>query len=64
MLSDCRACTLANKTKALLYFGELEEALNVAEPILEGRLSCHSVPHQTYGDLLFPLLKANRKAEA
>ena len=63
-LSDCRACTLANQTKALLYLGKLEEALTVAEPILQKKLSCHSVPHRTYGDLLLPLLKANRKAEA
>ncbi|MXQ54188.1 tetratricopeptide repeat protein [Shimazuella alba] len=63
-LSDCRACTLANQTKTLLYLDKLEEALAVAEPILKRRLSCHSVPHRTYADLLLPLLKANRKEEA
>ncbi|WP_028776919.1 hypothetical protein [Shimazuella kribbensis] len=63
-LSDCHACTLANQTKALLYLGKLDEALAVAQPILEGRASCHSVPHRTYGDLLLPLLHANHKAEA
>jgi tetratricopeptide (TPR) repeat protein len=63
-LSDCHACTLANQTKTLLHLGKLEEALAVAQPILEGRASCHSVPHRTYGDLLVPLLHADRKAEA
>lgn len=63
-LSDCYACTLANKTKGLLYLGKLEEALAVAQPILAGRASCHSVPHRTYADLLLPLLKENRKKEA
>ncbi|MCH5585771.1 hypothetical protein MK805_12540 [Shimazuella sp. AN120528] len=63
-LSDCHACTLANKTQTLLYLGKLEEALDVAQPILAGKVFCHSVPHRTYADLLLPLLKADRKAEA
>jgi hypothetical protein len=63
-LSDCYACTLANKTKGLLYLGKTEEAFAVAEPILAGHASCHSVPHRTYADLLLPLLKEGRKTES
>ncbi len=63
-MSDCRACTLTNQAKTLLYLDRFEEAYAIAEPIFTGRLSCHSVPHRTYAEFLLPLVKANRIAEA
>lgn len=58
-MSDCRACTLAAQAEALLFLGRFTEAVEVAEPIFDGRRTCHSVPHRTYADFLYPLLVQN-----
>lgn len=64
ILSDCRACDLANQTKLLLALDRTEEAKFAAEKIFKENLYCNSVPHRTYADFLLPLLKENRIQEA
>ncbi len=50
--SDCEACEIHHDMRMALEFGEEEEALRIAAPVLDGRKRCAEVPHVTYGALL------------
>ncbi|MEQ8821666.1 MAG: hypothetical protein RLY93_15630 [Sumerlaeia bacterium] len=56
-MNDCRACELNSHVSYFLDTGEWDEALRVAEPLLNRKESCRSVPHSTYGNVLIPLLR-------
>lgn len=62
--SDCLACETNLRAEVLLQLGALDEALEVAAPILSGAQSCMEVPHVTLGQLLLPLWRAGRVEEA
>ena len=47
-LSDCVACDRDSEVKYFLMHGDLEKALEVAEPLLARRLTCGEVPEVTY----------------
>ncbi len=49
--SDCEACEINNDMTFALEFGEEEEALRIAAPILDGRKRCGEIPHVTCGVL-------------
>lgn len=49
--SDCEACEMHFDMKVALSLGKEEEALRIAQPLLEGRKHCAEVPHETYGEL-------------
>lgn len=53
--SDCEACIADIICWSHLENGRDEQALEVAKPILEGRLTCATVPRRTYSRLLGPL---------
>ncbi len=63
-MSDCRACEADTDVDWLIQQGQHEEALEVARPILTGRLSCAEVPQTTYAAVLEPLVKLGRLEEA
>ena len=63
-LSDCKACIADTEVEHRIDFGEDEEALEKAQPILRGRLSCAEVPQRTYAKVLLPLLRLGRAEEA
>jgi hypothetical protein len=56
-LADCFACERNKHVELLVRLGRDEEALNVAAPILAGRLSCLEVPAATYARLLAALVR-------
>lgn len=56
-LDDCEACVLNRAITFHTRLGTLEEALNVADPILSGKKRCTHVPKDTYSTLLLPLLQ-------
>lgn len=64
LLSDCPACETDEKVTYQIYRGASEVALRVAEPIIDGRKVCRSVPHRTFANLLIPLVKLGRWDEA
>ncbi len=62
--SDCDACELDDQVAYQVYTEDFERALSTAKPILDGRMTCASVPHVTYASLLLPLLRLDRVEEA
>jgi hypothetical protein len=63
-LSDCQACELDDRVQFHHYCGEDELAIVYAQPLLEGRYKCRTVPHRTMARLLVPLLRMGRLDEA
>ena len=61
---DCPACTAHGVVQYLLEQGQVEKAIEVAKPILEGTLFCDEVPAITASRLLLPLWAADRTEEA
>ena len=64
LLSDCAACELNEEIEFLVTWNRDEEAFQRAGPILDGSMSCRSVPHTTIPKLLLPLVRLGRVAEA
>lgn len=63
-ISDCAACDRQEEVYFALFMGRYRKAIKLAEPILNGLLRCTSVPHQTFADVLVPLVQLNRLEEA
>ncbi|SFS52901.1 hypothetical protein [Marininema halotolerans] len=62
---DCLACETNFVVNHYLFREKnLEQALLIARPLLEGEQSCHSVPGRTQSNLMLALLKAGRMDEA
>lgn len=61
---DCLACEQSHKVWRLARLRKDEEAVQAAEPILAGKMSCTVVPESTYGYLVRPLLRLGRLEEA
>ena len=62
--SDCVACDPTNKVHHLVLRGRDEEAVAVADPVLEGRLTCTVQPQSIQSALLLPYLRTGRLDEA
>ncbi len=62
--SDCEACEIHHAVTMALEFGEEEEAMRIAEPLLNGTKRCAEVPHITYGILTKHHLYAGNLTEA
>ncbi|MBS0197444.1 MAG: hypothetical protein JSR77_11865 [Planctomycetes bacterium] len=62
--SDCNACEADSLSSIHCTLGRDEQGFREARPIIQGRLSCSTVPHSTFGDLLLPLTRAGRRAQA
>lgn len=64
-LTDCAACELDSEIDYLLFVEQNDErAVEMAAPILSGRMQCSEIPHLTFGKLLLPLLRHGRTQEA
>lgn len=63
-LSDCKACE--QNLFGVYYFrmNQNKRGLQLMKPILEGRMRCGSIPENTYGNLLDPLLKLKEYEQA
>lgn len=59
-MSDCEACEVTEKVNYYSFIGEYEKALEEAEPILSGKLSCAEVPHITYAPVLKSMVSLKR----
>ncbi len=63
-LQDCEACETNGEVSFLAETFNNEKALEIARPILEGRLSCTSIPQSTLGNVIRPLMRLGRIDEA
>ncbi|MES2793001.1 MAG: hypothetical protein V4719_25540 [Planctomycetota bacterium] len=63
-LTDCVACDRASLVSTHAFLGQYRRALQLAQPILNGKLSCASQPHLTYANVLVPSLRLGRIIEA
>jgi hypothetical protein len=64
LMSDCDACDLDERVSYHIYRGEDARAVELARPLLEGRLRCSTVPQRTYARTLLPHLRLGRTSEA
>lgn len=62
--TDCRACETSTHLGYLVDQGKDEEALAVAQPLLDGRLKCATQPEITYGRLLLPFVRLGNPVRA
>ncbi|SCY47029.1 hypothetical protein SAMN05720606_105130 [Paenibacillus polysaccharolyticus] len=63
-MSDCEACEQDEILRYFMLKGDDEKVLEVAKPILKGRMSCAEIPHLTLSEVLMPLYRLGRKDEA
>ena len=63
-MGDCEACEASDEIAYLNFIGEHAAALELAEPLLSGELSCSEVPHITYAPILFSMIALGRTWEA
>lgn len=63
-VSDCAACRIDEQSSFHVYTGDDERAVEVAQPLVDLRHFCRTVPERTFARLLLPLLRLNRPEEA
>jgi tetratricopeptide (TPR) repeat protein len=62
--SDCEGCDPGAKVTHLVESGRDEEAIVLAEPVLQRQLTCPEQPQSILTDLLLPYLRTGRPVEA
>lgn len=63
-MTNCIACETSLRSWFHFYRGHDKRGLNAAKRILDGNLSCRSVPHTTIANVLMPLHESGRTDEA
>ncbi|GAA4546982.1 ATP-binding protein [Amycolatopsis samaneae] len=63
-MSDCVGCEPSGKVWHLSRYGRFEEAIAIAEPVLDGVFTCVEQPHTILTSLLLPYVHTGRTAEA
>lgn len=63
-LSDCAGCDPSARASHLAWMGRDEEAVAVAEPVLDGTLGCVEQPQGILTTLLMPYLRTGRREAA
>lgn len=63
-LSDCSACEAQNHAEYHLFMGDDAACIGQGQVILDRKMSCAEVPHQTYSLLLGPLMRAGQRERA
>lgn len=63
-LDDCEACIQDNLIKYYHFIGEYSRVLELAEPILSGKMTCGEVPHVSYRYIISSLMRLGKFEEA
>lgn len=63
-LSNCIACAVASDVDYYIFMLQWQQAIEAAEPVINGGLSCTFQPHGLYASILLPLLHLQRYDEA
>src|SRR5262249_29016193 len=61
---DCAACDQHSRVWYQRRLGNDDEAIRLAAPLLQGRMSCATKPQNTLAEVLIPLLRWGRVEEA
>ncbi|MDB5352886.1 MAG: hypothetical protein JWN86_4133 [Planctomycetota bacterium] len=62
--ADCQACEQDSRVDYFIFDGQDARAVEVAGPILSGRMTCAEVPKLTYNRVMLPLVRLGRVADA
>lgn len=63
-LDDCEACLQDNLIKYYHFIGEHSRVLELAEPILSGKMTCGEVPQVSFRYIISSLMKLGKVEEA
>lgn len=63
-LSDCAACVADSMIEYYQFLNKPAEAVKYGMKVLKGNLTCATVPHRTYSNLLLPMIYCGRAEEA
>ncbi|WP_053375459.1 hypothetical protein [Paenibacillus sp. FJAT-27812] len=63
-MSDCSACEQNGFGYYHFTAGRYRRGLQAMRPIMDGRMTCKSIPQNTYSHLLLPLLETGQAEEA
>jgi hypothetical protein len=63
-LSDCKACEQNMFGKYYFELNHNKKGIQAVKPILEGKVSCSTVPQNTYSQVISPLLKLGEYEQA
>lgn len=63
-MSDCSACEQNGFGYYHFTVGRYRRGLQAMKPIMDGRMTCKSIPQNTYSHLLLPLLETEQADEA
>jgi hypothetical protein len=63
-LSDCPACVAHKNCDYYSFLGQWGRAVQAAQQVLQGKLTCAEEPHRTLSSVLLPLLHLGRLEEA
>ncbi len=58
-MSNCPACELDSKVENELMLGYFDQAIITGQDLIQGKLTCYSMPFQTYCCLAYYLLRGN-----
>ncbi|MFD0588802.1 hypothetical protein ACFQZE_12445 [Paenibacillus sp. GCM10027627] len=63
-LSDCRACEQNAFGHYYFEMNQNKRGMTAIKPILDGGMSCQSIPQNTYSIMIYPLLKLGEYGDA
>jgi hypothetical protein len=63
-MADCLACEQNKRVEAAIAQLDYEQAVEYANPIFTGRMSCAEIPQKTYATVMPALIKLGRLREA
>jgi len=59
-LSNCKACVLDSLIDYHEFLGDDTTAVEVAKPIVDGKMSCSKIPQRSYAKVLLPYLRLGK----
>lgn len=61
---DCQACVANRNISFHLKLGTFQEAFQLAQPVLRGKIACTHVPKSTWANLLIPMIRNDKAWQA
>ena len=62
--SDCPACEQSEQVNFYHFIGQYQKAIDTAQPILTGEMTCAEVPHLTYYPVIDSMIRLGKYEEA
>lgn len=64
IMNDCEACEVNSLVEYYHFIGDFKKAIELAQPILQGEISCAEVPHITYYPVIDSLIQLGEVEKA